>query len=481
MDGHFHGPSAQAYSQPLSVSARVLPRVGAVVLDSPASTQGWSCLAQGDSEKVKSLASLPSDTIWWLGIPYKQFFERNFTAGSGSFRHDKWFGVSQSEVLQEFGFGDIVGAGSSTAKTLATVAENITQMVGQLADSCHIPATSVLRTHSLSKGLVNLLGDVPFVPEEFRDRLEAETNPGFVKTAADRTGKRTIRFTRPRLAHAIEVLNTPVPKGTVSWARPVPSDPMSDIRRALEPVVADITISKADPRRAGLYNFNQGDRYGGMPRTTAAHPELLALDGFAVVQVHSLWAGDGYVRAIDTLPPAFRSFLRDPGCAVSWSAGVLATELLRGMMAPKLVRNGQKSSLTWRGVWLRATWRVIAFSHAFSLSRMGFMPTAYGNGWMDVQIPDDPQLDTHLLLSALQLGFLPAPGAYAPDVLLRVFSGEFGPASPDGGWGLGKFMADTALTGRGDLIRLADNAPLLDNQDQDALFARLSREMRRSA
>lgn len=482
MDGHLPMASLRGHTQSTLVSHKEpVRRVGAVILDSHHGGQGWSCIPGRVPEKVKSLTSLSSDAIWWLGIPYKQFFERGLTAGSGNFRHDKWFNTGQDEVLREFGLSTGVAAGSTDVDALSRVAETVSRIAEQLAEACGMQTSTVLRPYSLSKGLASLLNHSPLVPEEFRARLEVgDSSPSFVRTAATSTGKRTVRFSRPRLAHAIEILNTPVPKGTVSWARPVPSDPMGEIRKAMEPVVADITITKAEPQRAGLYVFNQADKSGGLPRTTAAHPELLALDAFSVVHVHSLWAGDGYIRAIDTVPQPIRSFFRDPGCAVSWSAGVIAMEILRGMMAPQSTRGGGKA-MTWRGVWLRATTRVISFSHAFSLSKAGFMPAAYGNGWMDVQIPDDPKLDIHLLTTALQLGYLPAAGAYSPDTLARAYLGEYGPAAPSGGWGFGRFMADTLLGGRSDLLRMADRAPLLDNDEQEVLFARLNREMRRSA
>ena len=481
MDGHLHLAPADHGKAGSRHSPPYIPRIGAVVLDTPRGGQGWSSIPGGIPEKIKALASLTSDTIWWLNVPYKIFFEQGFTAGAGNFRHDKWFNIGQQDVLRETCLTREAPSSADAAETLSFTAETIALLAEQLAESCAVPASMVLRAHSLAKGLTSLIGDAVLVPEEFRQKLGADENSAsFVRTAANKTGKRTVRFTRPRLSYVIDVLNTPVPKGAVAWARPVPTDPMSDIRRALNPVIADITISKADPRRAGLYNFSQAENGGGLPRTTAAHPELIALDGFAVVQVHSLWAGDGYVKAIDTLPTAIRSFLRDPGCSVSWSGGILAMELLRALMAPRQNRHREKC-MTWRGVFLKANARVLAFSNAFSLSSEGFMPAAYGCGWMDVQIPDDPTHDIHLLMAALRLGYLPAPGAFAPDTLARAFSGEFGEPAPEGGWGTGRFMADTHLTGRGDLVRLADRAPLLDNGEQAALFARLNREMRRRA
>jgi hypothetical protein len=250
MDGHM--AAARLRTPTTSDPARTIqpmPRVGAVVLNSQHGGQGWSCIPDGVPEKVKSLASLTSDAIWWLGIPYKQFFELG-TAGAGNFRHDKWFNVGQDEVLREFGLYQGIVAGSSDVDALSSVAETISQLAEQLAEACGMPATSVLRPYSLSKGLASLAGPSPFVPEEFRARLDVgEASASFVRTAVSKSGKRTVRFSRPRLAHAIDILNTPVPRGAVSSARPVPSDPMSDIRRAIEPVVADITISKAEPRR----------------------------------------------------------------------------------------------------------------------------------------------------------------------------------------------------------------------------------------
>jgi hypothetical protein len=419
--------------------------------------------------------------LWWVGLDYNTFKARGATSNNGAFRYDKWFGVTQKEALLELGAGDALGVGSTAAQVLSDALGHLRSMAAQLAISLDLKAEAVFRPYTLARGLKELAGSQPQVPEEILSRFAAgNVLNGYVRTAIGRERKQTVVFSRPRLAYALDILNTRVPTGHLRWTPPDSHDSLAAIRKADRPILADVTVTRAAPKQAGLYGLCQNDRAGGMPRTTATHPELLALDAFAALQVHTIWAGDGYIKAIDTLPMEVRSFLRDPGCSLSWSAGIIGKELVRGIIGPDKKSSGSPS-MSWCGLWLKAADRVNGYNDALALSKQGFHPVAYGSGRIEVLVPDDPKMDILLLLAALQQGYLPAAGAYAPHVLQQARNGSFGQASPPNGWGPGAFIADAIMLGRGDLIRMANGAPLMETNRQKKLFTTIAKEMRQRA
>lgn len=461
--------------QGLTTSA---PRFGVVVLDSCHANQGWACTGDIPPERIKSIAALQSDTIWWVGLDFMTFRSRGITANNGTLRYDQWFGVTQKTALGELGSGDTLGTGSTSAATLGGVLMNIKEILDLLAASQGQPASSVFRPYALSKGLNHLTGSKPQISQGMLRKFEGGNalSANIIRTGAAQSSSQTVKFFKPRLAYALDLLNTPVPKSPVERVIPPVPDPISFIKNATMPLIADITVTRAHPKTASIFALSQNDRHGGLPRTTATLSEILALAEFASLDVHNIWAGDGYVRAIDTLPTSVKSFLNDPGCAYSWSAGVVAKELVKGLIGPHQDKAGNPT-ITWLGLWLKAQDRLNCYNSALHLTNLGFTATMYGLGRLDIFVPKSPGLDISLLTAALRLGYLPEPGAYSEDVLKRAFMGDYGPAAPEDGWGAAAFFVETFLTGRGDLIRAADRAPLLDDAEQRDLFVNMDRQL----
>lgn len=435
------------------------PSCGVVILDANgAAESGWACVHGQSPFRIKSVFALPGDVIWWSNVPFRTAHGRL----PRTVRSADFLKIPFQRALAELGLTKAPAEQAATA--LAGALHVILGIFARAAPS-HDPQT--FTTGYLYRDLERLTRDAPIIPSALAKKLKTSAAESWT-SIAPMPIEDTLTFRAPRLSYALMMLDTDVPSEDVTWRQPAERDPMARIRETMAPCYAEFAIQDAMPRPAQL--FGLGSQPGPMShvqKTLAAHPELLALDAFATLQVKGVWTGKSYTRARELLPAPLWATINSREALVSWSAGVAAETIVRCLMATRMPQGSIMPAPTWRGFWLRSSDKVGMFCAAMSLNRAGYSASAYGYGWVRVQRPDTATSMAGLLVASLRLGLLPEPGSYDPAIIADILAGRFGEACPDGGWGKGKFTAHANLHDRGDLALLANDMPILSPAQRD--------------
>ena len=400
-------------------------RYGVVLFDDPENPgTGWASINGDASYQIRSMHDLPNDVIWITNLDFDNFRKSKVELNPW-FRADSYLPVKIADVLAEWGLDPANTPLSATASFCSGVFQRIMGIAWKLIRECNPDAdrNKVFTAGSLRDDLRHLIPRLDFPSEEAWHVLQPkQAYKEFTQTSIrSPRGAARVMLRRPRLAHALDVLTSPVPSGEFSLVGKNlmrgKGDRVNWIRDSQKPCLVNVTY-------LGLANGVSGDvqdifAFGNaisngprINRTWLPHPEFMVMSTFSRLDVLGSWVGNDYYTMNNGLAEPVRQFLSNRYSEMSWSAGVVAEALLRAAcMGPPFDRNMSAEErkvapkISWQGAWLRAADRMQMFTGAMSLHKDGFSVQSYGLGWIVCTATEDQMQD--LMYKSMSLGLLP--------------------------------------------------------------------------
>lgn len=386
---------------------------------------GWACLTGDKDSKPKRISSindLSTGSIWWCNIEYNVFFSKTEMFRHSWLRYSKYLIVNHNDVLKEWGYDPKFVDPAFVAKFCAQQFTKIMRLSFRLIKEVNYKAkmdTSFVSS-TLREDLRCLL------PEPEYPRGEAASIMKYGKAIEEITmlaskfikDAKLITLRRPRLFHAMEMLQTPVPKGPFEFnsrmsLREKSPDKVSFIANSIQPCMTEISIERTDPEIAPIYAFGvTKSKNNRLTRSWVSHPEFVALERFSEIDVKSAWIGKEYGSLFSNINDSVKEFLGDRFNEYSWTAGIIADTIWRTatlsesknkVFGPRTDEEDAKTS--WQGAWIKSSDKVVMFSIALDLVKRGYSVLAYGQGWIRCSVSEEMVYD--FINDGLSLGLLP--------------------------------------------------------------------------
>lgn len=449
---------------------------GAVIFDKPeAPASGYASIAGEPAERITDQTQLANDVLWWSNATYDAFF-RGGQAMVGNLRSASYLDVKVAETLKDWGIDPSRVPPDQSARVCSALFERIMRMARGLikTSSLNLREEDFFQGNKLAHDLKDLLPQAECPVDDTASVLRAGISfTHFSTTTIQRpSGSSPVIVRRPRLDHAIDIVSSPVPNGPFSFRRGADLPSPEKIAAAAVPVMAEVTLHRADPSISAIYGFGvTPTRARKSTRSWIAHPELAIMSGFADLELRGGLIGRSYSVLSETLDPMIHDFLVKPGTCMSWSAGALAETIWkaattgRGMPGMQ-VSNAARPQTSWRGAWLKATDKVVMLRFAMQLHRAGFAVLSYGSGWVNCAVPASRMEE--YVLAAWRFGMVPSLFEVP-----RVFSEAELNQYPWGGDEGSKFWATMVLGKKSQALWELDRLSLAAPDEQGEIVARV--------
>lgn len=442
---------------------------------------GWASVGGGTPKRVSGPNELSTDVIWWTNMSYRSFFMTSEIWRLPWLRHDKYLVISPKDVLQEWGIDPKTVGSDYAVKFSALVFTRIMTLAFQIIKEVEPRAKEddVFTGKMLREDLRKILPDAEYPKGEAAAIMKSGTAWQEITrtTVRGMKGARWVMLRKPRLAYAMEILQTPVPYGPFEFLsrrelRDKTKDKVKFVLDSTSPCMTEVSIQKIDGEIAPIYGFgNAIERDKTTPRSWVAHPEFMVLSRFAELDVKSIYAGEGYSVLATTLPDPVKDFLSSKHSEYSWCAGVIAETLWRAAALGEdkgkqiLDEDEERAQTSWQGAWYKSADKSNLFLDAMKLTDMGYSIVSYGIGWVRVivQEEDIPEL----IKDGLTLGMMPLLN----DTPKGLFSKEA--PIPWGGDKKSKMLAHLSACSDHNLLWHLDMLPLLPREKRDALLKKL--------
>lgn len=407
-------------------------RFGVVLFDDAQDPgAGWATLQPGTAKRISGPGDLSTDTIWWTNVPYDMFFRRTEVWRIPSLRHDKYLVVSPTDVMREWGYDPATVSASFVTDMCSIVFDRIMRMSWMLLREVNpkLKLVEAFTGKTLREDLRPLLPELDYPKgEAVAEMKSGQAWEEFTATGArGPKGARWVMLRRPRLSYAMEMLQTPVPRGPFEYVtraslRSVTDDRVKYIQDANTPAMVEVTINSMQPEISPIYGFgNAIDKEKKVPRSWVAHPEFMVLSRYAEVEVKNLWMGREYWALVPELPEVVKEFFSDKFTEWSWTAGIIAETLWRSVVLGEdktkagPLRDGESLAQTsWPGVWIRAADKSSMFMVSLRLAELGYAVLSYGLGWVRCAVPDEEI--AQFMKDGLSYGLLPLMVDVPPEV-----------------------------------------------------------------
>lgn len=454
--------------------------------------EAWAAVNGSQAKKIQHVGELSTDTIWWTNLSYEAFFRKTQLGRNPYLRHDAYLVCKPADVLREWGYDpDVSRTGSDfQASFISTVFSRIMRIAFRLVKDVEPNAKMdhVFTGNTLREDLRRLLPPAEYPKGEAAQILKTgQAWQEFTRTTARPIrGAKLVMLRRPRLPYAIQMMQTPVPKGPFEFLgrsdlRQLTSDRTNWMCNSSDPCLAEIAIMTIDADIGAVFGFgNSTDKDRRIARSWVAHPEALALAEVADIDVKNVYVGKGgYGLMTNEMHEGVRRFLSDRYAENSWSAGVIAETLWRAAaLGEEKTRSGstppeERPHTSWRGAWIKANDKACMFGLAMRLTRMGYSISSYGFGWLTCMCPEESIPE--LMRDALSLGMLPK----LVDVPESLYSTK-DPIPWDGdkksmGW------AQMLMSRQNGLLWDLDQLPLYDPSQRDAMLQKIIQKHRQKA
>lgn len=441
---------------------------------------GWASVNGGQARRISGPNELATDTLWWSNLSYKAFFLHSEIWRLPWLRHDRYLVVSPRDVMQEWGL-DPKSVGSDHAVVVVSTAfARVMALAFRLVRDVEPRARmdEIFTGRLLREDLRRLLPEAEYPKGEAASVMKSGTAWQEITRTTVRgiKGARWVMLRKPRLVHAMEILQTPIPRGPFEFmSRRELSSKTSDrvnwVREADTPCIAEIAIQRIDGEIAPVYGFgNAIEQDKRTPRSWVAHPEFVVLSRFAELDVKSLYVGDSYSVLAPSLPEPIKDFLSDKHSEFSWSAGVIAETLWRAgaLGEDKGKQRGfdeERAQTSWQGAWIKSADKSSLFLTSMQLSELGYSVVSYGLGWIRVIVPEETIPD--LIKDALTLGLLPLLSDVPQDLF------DKNQPVPWGGDKRSRMLAQMMVTGNRNMLWHLDRLPILPADQREAILKRL--------
>lgn len=363
-----------------------------------ASTEGWASIDGGPSKRVVTIGELESDVKWWTNFDFTDF-NAHFLGRHPNIFFSGFLRTELKSIAQEIGCGVELEAADRSAQMMSTLFGRIMRLAAKTLNINLESGGVGVRT------LCDFISARTVSKNKLGDELNAALQHGYqawtsVTQRLPRDWK-SATLRKPRYAHALDVLSTPVP-GEHRWRYvnnnrlPVEQQDRLDWCLASEyPVLANVVVKPHRSDFSNIISYNSGST---VTRSWVSQPELLFLTQFCDVEIIGVFlceAGFEHQKEIDTFPS-----LGDFSLA-SYSLGLISENLWVSMANPRTTSTGQKYYIP-RAVWYRAMDRLTMFMYAAKLQTQGFQISGYGNGSVIVCYPAGATED--LIEAAGELG-----------------------------------------------------------------------------
>ncbi len=384
---------------------------------------GWAAVAGQAARRIMGSNELATDTIWWTNIPYDHFYRRSEAFRNPNLRHDKYLVVSPKDVLKDWGYDPEAVDSHFVCQFGAQAFDRVMRLSWSLLSFKHpkMRIEEAFTGKTLREDLRSLIPELDYPKGEAASVLKSGNAwEEFTATSVrSPKGARWVTLRRPRLSYAMEMLQTPVPRGPFEYRARADlkgnaKARVAQVKAMTEPCMVEVTVNSIQPEVAPIYGFGAAvDKDKRVNRNWVAHPEFSLLTTLAEVDVRSVYVGREYWAMVPDMCEGVSEFLSDKVMELSWSAGVVAECLWRSVPLGEdkskagPLRTGEERAMTsWPGVWVRAADKSTMFLLSMRLTELGYAVSSYGLGWVRVSVTDDEVVN--LIKDGLTLGLLPS-------------------------------------------------------------------------
>lgn len=414
-------------------------------------------------------------------MSYRAFFLQSEIWRLPWLRHDKFLVVSPKDILQEWGIDPKTVGSDYAVKFVSMVFSRIMTLAYHLVREVErrVDPDQIFTGRMLREDLRRLLPDLDYPKGESATIMRSGSAWQEITRTTVRgiKGARWVMLRKPRLAHAMELLQTPVPYPPFEFMgrrelRSKTKDKVSWVNENTQPCIAEVSVQRIDGDIAPIYGFgNAIEQDKRTPRSWVAHPEFLLLSRFAEMDVKSIYIGGKYDVLAPKLPDPVKDFLASKHVEYSWSAGVLAETIWRaaGLGEDKSKISGgddeERAQTSWQGGWLKSADKSLLFLDAMKLTELGYSVVSYGIGWVRVISLEDDIPD--LIKDGFSLGLMPL----LSDTPKGLFN--MSQAIPWGGDKRSLMMAQLAACNKNKMLWHLDRLPLMPKDQRDQLLKKL--------
>lgn len=456
-------------------------KYGVVLFDDESDPRGAWCAVNGAAAKrIEGMNELSTDTLWLCNMSYQAFNQTTEAWRNPWLRGDGYLVVKFKDILAEWGLDPATTPPNYTATFCSTVFGRIMNLAFRLARECDdkVRPSTFFSGGTLREDLRRLLPRAEFPRGEAATVLRTGHSYAEFTVTAVRgiKGAKQLMLRRPRMAHALDMLATPVPKGEFEFRsrsdlRQLSPDRVAWIREATRPCMVELSVERMDADVAPIYGFgNATDKDKKVARSWVAHPEFLAMASFSDIEVKSAWVGKTYSQTNLEMAEPVRRFLSERNAETSWCAGIVAETLWRAAcLGEEKGRNQapleERPQTSWRGAWIRAADKTAMFMTAMQLTERGYNVASYGLGWVAVRATEDQIAD--LLPDALTLGLIPKLN----DIPVGMFDTKA--RIPWGGDKQAQILAHLLMTRQKNLLWNLDKLPLYERSQQGEMLKKI--------
>lgn len=383
---------------------------GFVYFDDPIGgpSTGWASIDGAPATRIRHPSELPSDIQWWTNLPFNSYIQSGL-AKTNRFRHSDYLRVKQQNLIREIGIGDRFVEANRAASSLSEIYARCMRLLHKHY-GIHFP-----KEDSLAAELRPLLADADRSVSVEIDEAGDQSSIEYTLCSCRKPwGTTEVTFQRPRLQHAIDVLQAPVPKQ--QWMFVAEKD-MPPVDKRVEwilsqsrPALVKIVVERINPDWAPLVAFGSTPRK--VPRNWVTHPYLLLLSRFADIRVEAAFFADDYTVGASRVP------LIDEGMVgpLSLSVGILAENHWSAMARETRFQHSQgRKFYSPRAAWMRSADNFHCLVAAMQLYGAGFPVVRYGCGSVGVAIAGNMKEATDV---AKRAGLLP-PITVGEDILVQ--------------------------------------------------------------
>jgi hypothetical protein len=469
------------------MSDRGVKKFGVVLFDDDKDPAGGWAYVEGErmARRITSPDDLSTGTIWWTNVTSDYFFFKTELYKRSWLRHDKYLVVTHKDIMREWNYDPAMTDPAIICQVTAKFFSRIMVISFKMIKDSQprITMEDAFIGQTLREDLRVVLPEVEYPRSEAAsimkaDKAFAEFTPTTMKSVRDSTW---VMVRKPRLLYALEMLQTPAPRGPFEFMsrRDITSenkDRNMFVRESTRPCMVEMAVENMNPDIAPVYSFGAAaDKNKRISRTWVTHNEFVVLNNIAEVDVKSAWVGREYGSLLQELPDSVREFLFDKFNEFSWSAGIVAETLWRACClkegrakAGKLSDGEDRAGTSWQGAWIKGADKLSMFSSSMDLVKMGYSVSSYGIGWIRASITEEMRAD--FINDALAAGLIPA--------MTDIPEGMFD-INDDFNWGgdqKSKMMALFQSAKKRDMLLNLDRVPIIPPDKKKPFIAELQKQ-----
>ncbi len=366
-------------------------RYGFLLFDDVETPDAAYCAIAGSkATRIDSVSELPTDVLWWSNLPYAAF-SHPAIGNMSNLRYSKFLTISPEECVMEWGFNPA----SLSRPDFTTFVSRLFSRIMTISFVLMSEIDRRKHPHAIFSARELRFDFASVMPRQDYPDGEAATILKAGYSYVDFTGAARlpmrgvprVMLRRPRLAHAIDMFLSPIPKGNLKFVRNGAKD-VYDAIEAKVPMLSEVVVSNVNPHIAPVFAYGHSmNKKNKVMRAWVPHPELISLSAFSEIEVKNAWVGEDYCRLVDIVPDPVRRFLMSDHATLSWSAGLIAETLWRS----QCIRNQrppapgvEQPDASWIGAWLKSTDKVLSFLSVFDVEVASGIPVSsygFGYGW----------------------------------------------------------------------------------------------------